>query len=66
MVESVDMYGTKHTLKNQKGEKVRKSKFGGIISIFTYVLLAIAFYFKVDMIMNQGVVETVQSHKRNL
>ena len=22
IVESVDMYGTKHTLKNQKGEKV--------------------------------------------
>jgi hypothetical protein len=22
MVESVDMYGTKHTLKNQKGEKI--------------------------------------------
>ena len=55
MIENVDMYGTKHTLQNQKGEKTQKSRLGGIVSIFTYVLLAVAFYLKVDTIMNQGV-----------
>ena len=66
MIENVDMYGTKHALQNQKGEKVQKSRLGGIISIFTYVLLALAFYLKVDMIMNQGVTQTLDSNKRNL
>jgi hypothetical protein len=68
MVESVDMYGTKHTLKNQKGEKIQKSRLGGVISIFTYVLLAIALYFKVDMIMKQGVTDTIEhsNNKRGL
>jgi len=52
LVESVDMYGTKNALPNQKGEKVKRSRLGGVVSIFTYVLLAIAFYFKCDMIMS--------------
>ena len=59
MLESVDIYGS------EKVGTEPQTKYSGILSILTYVCLAIALYFKVDMIIQENNVNMSQIRKEN-
>ena len=59
MLESVDIYGS------EKVGTEPQTKYSGILSILTYVCLAIALYFKVDMIIQENNFNMSQVRKEN-